>query len=175
MTSVTCHIIRADDPRMSGAYALRYAVFVQEQGVPLELERDAEDAGATHLVALSSDGDVVGTLRMVLKVASAAPRVPATHAAHDDPVPPDPDDLGHYGKVGRVAVRAEQRRRGLGAMMMRHIIDHARALDLDHLFLHAQLDATALYESVDFVFEGAPFDEAGIPHISMRLPLRLAH
>lgn len=172
MTPVTCHIIRADDPRMSGAYALRHAVFVQEQGVPLELERDAEDAGATHLVALSSRGEIVGTLRMVFKEATALQGAPVE--VHDDAIPPDPDDLGRYGKIGRVAVRADRRRKGLGAMMMRHIIAHARQLGLDHLFLHAQLDATALYERLHFVPEGEAFDEAGIAHISMRLPLSLA-
>ena len=37
---------------MRGACALRFEVFVDEQGVPRELELDELDPGATHLVAI---------------------------------------------------------------------------------------------------------------------------
>ena len=64
---------------MGEAVAVRFEVFVDEQGVPRELEADEFDPLATHLVAIRDD-QVVGTLRM----------------------------LEHCGaaKIGRVAVRA---------------------------------------------------------------------
>ena len=48
----------------ASALALRTEIFVGEQHVPPELERDAYDAVATHIVALV-EGDVVGVLRIV--------------------------------------------------------------------------------------------------------------
>ena len=44
--------------------AIRQRVFVEEQGVPRELEHDAHDASAIHLLALS-DRDPVGTARLL--------------------------------------------------------------------------------------------------------------
>ena len=44
--------------------ALRHAVFCDEQGVPPELERDAGDAAALHVVAVER-GRVVGTCRVL--------------------------------------------------------------------------------------------------------------
>ena len=45
------------------AFAIRRAVFVQEQGVAEALEFDEHDAQARHLLALR-DGEPVGTLRV---------------------------------------------------------------------------------------------------------------
>ena len=43
---------------------LRREVFIVEQNVPEDVERDAYDATATHVVALL-DGNVVGVLRIL--------------------------------------------------------------------------------------------------------------
>jgi predicted GNAT family N-acyltransferase len=54
---------RGDEER-SAVFELRHEVFVQEQGVPLDLELDEHDDDALHLVAL--DGErIVGTCRVV--------------------------------------------------------------------------------------------------------------
>jgi len=47
---------RALPEEMDAVMALRRAVFCEEQGVPEELERDAEDATAVHVVALDEGG-----------------------------------------------------------------------------------------------------------------------
>src|SRR5258708_4155819 len=75
---------------MGEAFALRYEVFVDEQGVPRELEVDEHDAGATHLVAIRDDR-VIGTLRIL--------------------------DHGGAAKVRRVAVRAAARPRGIASRL----------------------------------------------------------
>jgi len=49
---------------MREAFGVRFEVFVDEQGVPRELEMDEFDPCATHLVAIRADR-VVGTLRML--------------------------------------------------------------------------------------------------------------
>src|SRR4029077_17592153 len=76
---------------MRDAFELRYEVFVDEQGVPRELEVDEFDPCATHLVAIRDD-QVVGTLRMLVD--------------------------GGAAKIGRVAVRAAARRTGIGGRLM---------------------------------------------------------
>src|SRR5262245_24216288 len=69
MTSVsgdsTIIVVDSSSDLMPAVYALRYEVFVIEQQVPAELERDELDEIATHLVALRGD-EVVGTLRIVV-------------------------------------------------------------------------------------------------------------
>jgi predicted GNAT family N-acyltransferase len=45
--------------------AIREAVFIQEQGVPAELEWDGSDAQATHLLAIEPGGQAVGTARLL--------------------------------------------------------------------------------------------------------------
>jgi predicted GNAT family N-acyltransferase len=126
---------------MREAFGLRYEVFVDEQGVPRELEVDELDTVATHLVAISDDA-IVGTLRIL---------------EHDG-----------AAKVGRVAVRAALRRTGIGARLMEHAAAIARDRGFAEILLHAQISVAGFYRRLGYVEEGDLFDEAGIPHIAMR-------
>src|SRR5262249_40012522 len=54
----------ASDGELAAVYDLRYRVFCLEQGVPEDLERDEQDDGALHLVAVDG-GAVIGTCRLV--------------------------------------------------------------------------------------------------------------
>ncbi|MFM1891465.1 MAG: hypothetical protein RLZ44_542 [Pseudomonadota bacterium] len=119
--------------------AVRSAVFVEEQGVPLELELDGEDARAWHLLARSSDGQPIATGRLL------------------------PD-----GHIGRLAVLAGWRGRGIGRQLLQGLLRQARAQQLPAVFLHAQVDAIGFYQAAGFVAEGADFMDAGIPHRLMR-------
>jgi predicted GNAT family N-acyltransferase len=121
--------------------ALRHAVFVLEQNVPEELERDEYDATATHIVAVGA-GDVVGVLRIV--------------------------DLGEHAKIGRVAVRQDWRGRGVARAMMVDAMDRMRARGQSRFYLSAQVDALGLYEKLGFVAFGERFIEAGIEHLAMK-------
>jgi len=126
---------------MQAAFEVRYEVFVDEQGVPRELEVDEFDPVATHLVAICYD-QVVGTLRM----------------------------LDHDGaaKIGRVAVRAAARHTGIGARLMDRAAAIAAERGFTEITLHAQVAMAGFYRRLGYVAEGEPFDEAGIPHIAMR-------
>ena len=130
---------------MRDAFELRYEVFVDEQGVPRELEVDEFDAGAIHLVAIRRD-QVVGTLRML---------------EHDG-----------AAKIGRVAVRAAARRSGIGARLMERAAAIALQRGLSEVVLHAQVTVAGFYRRLGYVEEGDRFDEAGIPHIAMRKRIR---
>lgn len=125
----------------TAALALRHAVFVLEQNVPEELERDEYDATAVHIVAVGA-GDVVGVLRIV--------------------------DLGEHAKIGRVAVRHDWRGRGVARAMMVDAMDRMRARGQSRFYLSAQVDALGLYEKLGFVAFGERFMEAGIEHLAMK-------
>jgi predicted GNAT family N-acyltransferase len=123
------------------ALALRAEVFILEQNVSEEIERDAYDATATHVVALR-DGDVVGVLRIVF--------------------------LPEHAKFGRVAVRRSARGQGLATLMMRFAMDLARARAETRFYLTSQTDKIVLYEKLGFTAYGDELTEGGMPHRAMK-------
>ena len=134
---------RAVSPEdIAALHALRWEVFVEEQGVPPELEGDELDATACQALAWA-DGAAVGTGRVVLL------------------------DEGE-ARVGRMAVRADARRRGVGGRVLRFLEDAAAAEGAIEVTLHAQRYVAAFYLAHGYVEEGEPFEEAGIEHIMMR-------
>jgi predicted GNAT family N-acyltransferase len=140
---VTLAIVRADSPELRDqAYALRQEVFVVEQQVPLEIERDELDATAVHVVALEGDR-CVGTGRLVAQ----------------------PDGVG---RVGRMAVARDRRRAGVGDRVLAALEDEARRLGLGEVELHAQSYVERFYRRSGYAPEGDEFEEAGIRHVVMR-------
>lgn len=133
--------ILATNPLMSAVYALRHEVFVLEQQVPEELEVDEDDKVATHLAAVS-DGQVIGTLRIVHHERTA--------------------------KIGRMAILASARKQGIGRELMERAAAAASRAGADEIILGAQLAARGFYKQLGYVEEGATFDDAGIPHVTMR-------
>ncbi len=125
-----------------GAGPLRVEVFVDEQGVPQEMEYDSDDAGAIHAVARNRLGQVLATGRLLA------------------PAP-------GRGKIGRMAVKRVMRGAGLGRDMLDALTAAAvQRLDTE-ITLHAQRSAEGFYQRAGFASRGEPFDEAGIPHIEM--------
>ena len=120
------------------AAPIRFAVFVQEQGVPPEIELDDMDGRCLHAVAFH-DNLPVGTARLL------------------------PD-----GHIGRMAVLGEWRGRGVGGRMLATLIERARARGDREVALSAQVHAVPFYRAHGFVEEGAEYLEAGIRHQSMR-------
>lgn len=130
------------DEAKARAYPIRMRVFVREQGVPAEIELDADDAGAVHLLALVSDR-AVGTARIVIKQGEA--------------------------KIGRMAVLKSYRKKGIGAGLLKRALAVARKRGAQSIYLHAQVPVIGFYEKLGFVSAGPVFDEAGIPHRKMVL------
>lgn len=122
---------------------VREAVFVIEQGVPIELEWDAQDATALHLLARSTEGQPIGTGRLL------------------------PD-----GHIGRMAVVGDWRGRGVGSALLLALIEEARGQGLGKVKLNAQCSALGFYQRHDFTAEGPVFDDAGIPHRHMYRELK---
>ncbi len=123
------------------AFALRHAVFVVEQHVPAELERDEHDAAAFHAVALLG-ARCVGTGRLVRQE-------------------------GGVGRVGRMAVDADFRRLGVGDRVLEALEARARADGLVEIELHAQCYVETFYLKHGYARVGEVFLEAGIEHVVM--------
>ncbi len=124
------------------AVPIRHAVFVHEQGVPVDIEIDAWDALSLHAIARDTEGRAIGTGRLL------------------------PD-----GHIGRMAVLREARGRGAGTAIVFALIDAARQRGLREVVLNAQTHAAPFYGRLGFVAEGDVFDDAGIAHIAMRRAL----
>ena len=125
-----------DEPRLR---AVRYRVFVEEQGVPEDLERDGIDAGCRHVLALDALGEPIGCGRLL------------------------PD-----GHVGRLAVLAPWRGRGVGAALLARLVALARVTGHTRVVLNAQTHALPFYARAGFTPCGPVFEEAGIPHQAMQ-------
>ncbi|KAA0931747.1 GNAT family N-acetyltransferase [Streptomyces apricus] len=133
-------------------FAVRKEVFVVEQQVPEDLEYDAYDAGAVHVLAVREDGRPLGAGRLLHGEAAAAK---------------NGGDAG-VGSLGRLAVVRAARGLGVGAALVRGVEDAARARGLSGVDLHAQTHAVGFYERLGYVAYGAEFPDAGIPHLAMR-------
>lgn len=121
---------------------VRTRVFVEEQAVPEEEEWDGLDPECVHAVAETAADGVVATGR-----------------------------LHPSGKIGRMAVMAPWRGRGVGAAILRRLLEEAARQDLPEVYLNAQVPVLGFYARFGFVAEGEEFEEAGIPHRLMRLQL----
>ena len=139
------NIVEADFKRDRAALrAVRFAVFVDEQQIPRELEMDDRDAECRHWLATDERGEPVGTVRL---------------------------DLDARGKVGRLAVLARERRSGIGRALMERVHVLARDRGLASVWCHAQITAVPFYERLGYRIASEPFEEAGIEHVRMEFEL----
>lgn len=125
-----------------GIRDIRQRVFIDEQGVPPELEWDDTDEISDHFVAVLPDNTPVAVARLV----------------------PSITDIG---RIGRMAVLKAHRGKGYGDLMLRHLVAEA-APQYDELWLSAQQYAIPFYEQAGFHVCSTPYDDAGIPHVDMR-------
>ena len=126
-----------DDAR-SHASPLRFTVFVEEQGVPREIELDDQDPLSLHAVVFEQ-GEAIGTGRLL------------------------PD-----GHIGRMAVLKEWRKRGVGGLILDGLMTKARERGDREVALSAQVHAVPFYRAHGFVIDGGEYMEAGIPHQAMK-------
>lgn len=138
MNDVTVSIVDWPE-RKAELIAVRRAVFIEEQSVPESVEIDGRDPHCYHVLACDRAGRPVGTARL------------------------DKD-----GKIGRMAVLPEYRRSGVGARILRAIMDCGRAEGITDFHLSAQIDAVGFYRKMGFEPYGGEFEEAGIKHVNMR-------
>jgi|29_taG_2_1085357.scaffolds.fasta_scaffold03588_2 predicted GNAT family N-acyltransferase len=126
-------------------FRLRFEIFVDEQGVPVEEEIDALDDVATHLLA-TQGGQPIGTARIVFD--------------------------GNTAMIGRVCVSRAARGTGLGKALIEKAVEIARDTPgVRRAKLGAQVQALGFYEKLGFAAFGPVYDDAGIDHRDMVLEL----
>ncbi len=123
------------------AKRIRFAVFVEEQRVPAELEMDDMDAQCLHALAFQGT-EAIGTGRLL------------------------PD-----GHIGRMAVMKDWRGRGAGRALLRALVGAAHRRGDREVMLSAQVHALGFYRAEGFLPEGEVYEEAGIAHQAMRMRL----
>jgi predicted GNAT family N-acyltransferase len=141
MDNLSCKIV-VNDCELKGAFEVRKQVFVEEQGIPEDLELDEHDMEAMHMVA--KDGErIVGTARVLFLAASQA-------------------------KLERMAILKPFRHRGIGKSIISFLDEEFKNRGIEQVVLHAQCSAVNFYKSCGFEESGSPFWEAGIKHVKMQ-------
>jgi predicted GNAT family N-acyltransferase len=146
VTAPTAVVATSTD--MQEVAALRTRVFVDEQGVPPEIEQDDADATAVHVLSRDDSGRVVATGRLVVRGTTAG--------------------------IGRMAADPAVRGRGHGAAVLGELHRQAVLRGVTEIELHAQLTARGFYERAGYTAVGDVYEEAGIAHITMRRRLPVA-
>jgi predicted GNAT family N-acyltransferase len=134
-------LIQSWQEASKAAFAIRHKVFIEEQGVPEDLELDELDPLAMHALAFQ-DSKCVGTGRLV-------------------------NIGGQNGQIGRMAVLPRFRNQGFGRGILRKLMAHAQSEGMVSLILHSQVSAIPFYEKQGFQIQGNVYDEVGIPHRNM--------
>ncbi len=135
----------ADRPQMERALAVRFAVFVDEQRVPGEIEvdeHDMQDPRAAHVLVIDDDETPIAAGRLYERDVAVV-------------------------QIGRMAVLGPYRGRGIGALLLDTLMAEARRRGYVRAVLHAQTHAKGFYEKAGFIAHGDAFDDAGIEHIEM--------
>lgn len=148
MAEISFKWLKAPDD-LSAVFAVREAVFVQEQGFVQEF--DVTDQRCLHLLCLA-DGVPAGCARIF----------------------PEGEDCWH---VGRVAVYPQYRGLKLGAALVKECHKKILALGGRKALLSAQCQAAGFYEKLGYQVISAPYLDEHCPHVDMvcdlmRLELR---
>lgn len=130
---------------LAAVFAIRRAVFVDEQGVDPILEWDDAEIDATHLLLVATERPI-GAARARLVDATTI-------------------------KAERVAVRQPARNKGWGRQLMDAIEAVGVAADASRCVLHAQRHVEGFYHALGYHTVSEEFEEAGIPHVKMERPL----
>lgn len=127
------------------AFLIRQQVFVDEQGVPLELEMDGLDVEAIHFICIF-EGKVVGASRLRF--------------------------LNDAGKLERICVLKGYRGKSLGkeliSIMEKMILEHGYS----KATLNSQVSAKDFYVRLGYkIASSSEFYDAGILHVTMEKDL----
>lgn len=123
------------------ALAVRWAVFVEEQGFSGDKEVDEHDPLAHHGM-INVGGKTVAAGRLIME---------------------KPGVL----RIGRIAVLKEYRGQDYGDLMVRMLLDRALRYGAKEILVNGQERVAAFYERFGFKRCGPNYDEEGCPHVPM--------
>jgi predicted GNAT family N-acyltransferase len=128
------------EKELQDAYKVRFTVFVEEQGVPEDLEIDELEQEALHFIGYEEEEPVAASrMRFV----------------------------DGYAKMERICVLQSQRGKGFGRDILLFMERIAKEKDMDKSKLNAQTRAEAFYQSLGYETISGEFMDAGIPHVTM--------
>ncbi|TDL75347.1 GNAT family N-acetyltransferase [Rhodococcus qingshengii] len=134
-------ITMEDDLRK--AFHIRKAVFVEEQGVPIEDEFDEFDnlnGQCEHILVYFEEKPVgTGRVRWVYE----------------------------FGKLERICILEPHRKFGLGKIIITALEEIAQERGATHVKLHGQTQAEGFYKKLGYQSSSSIFIEDGIPHLLM--------
>lgn len=127
---------------LKDALSIREEVFIKEQNVKEEIERDSFDDEATHFVVYKSQ-DPIACGRII---------------KHDD------------GKtyLTRIAVKSSYRNKGIGKILVERMLLFLKEKNEKVCYIHAQSYIKEFYENLGFIAFGEEFEEADIMHTHMK-------
>jgi len=133
-----------NDQELAGIYEVRRQVFVEEQGIALDLVFGCNGSDDEMNMAVIDGETVIGTARVVF---------PAKDTA----------------KIERMAVLKRFRNKEVGKGIITFLNNQFKRRQVKRVVLHAQHTAIGFYKSCGFYESGPYFYEAGIKHIKMEL------
>ena len=113
---------------------LRYKVFVEEQNIPEDLERDHRDGTSIHVIALLGN-KMVGTGRIT---------------------------INDKAKISRLAVEKSYRRHGIGKKIVYELEKVARKNHVKEITLSSNFQSIPFYRTCGYKEMGTPFIECGV-------------
>lgn len=145
MVDIVLEWIPTDDPRMAEVSEVRHVALFEPFGLPRVDTWNDDIAGARHLIA-SVDGSVAGYACLIVE--------------------------GSTGQVRQVCVLPRLRGAGVGRVLMTEVVEEARRLSLDRLWLNARVTAEDFYVRLGWVVtsEAFPFGRTGVSHVRMEYP-----
>ncbi|PSV12885.1 GNAT family N-acetyltransferase [Photobacterium leiognathi] len=134
---VEIKIVAFDDAHRGLIRTVREQVFIQEQQIDPEIEFDNLDSEAVHVLVMDGE-QPLGTGRILAD-----------------------------GHIGRIAIMKAARGQGLGAKVVRALVEYAQQQGYPRVDLGAQTHAVDFYRKLGFMPYGDEFMEANIPHQAM--------
>ena len=121
---------------------LRRTVFMEELGIPAQLDVDSSDDSAVHALVTNKVDQPLATGRL----AQEAPGV---------------------GRIARVAVAHTMRSTGIGRVLVEALLKAAAQRGDTRVLLRSQASAEGFYTRLGFAAIAGPTMEAGIPQVEM--------
>ncbi|MGE7662875.1 GNAT family N-acetyltransferase [Peribacillus sp. NPDC097197] len=132
-----------EENELKQAFHIRSKVFVEEQGVPLEVEFDefdTLDGQCEHILAYHNELPVgTGRIRTV----------------------------DGFGKLERICILKAYRKLGYGKIIIKALEEIAEKNEVSKVKLHGQKQAEGFYENLGYLTSSDLFMEDGIPHVLM--------
>ncbi len=123
-------------------FKIRETVFIKEQNVPEDIERDEFDNIAKHIIVLYKNKPI-GCARISF--------------------------VNNKAKLERIAVLEKYRDKGFGKAITNYLIGYCKNKNAKEIFMHSQYYLKDFYKKLGFKPRGKTFMEADIKHIEMYL------